>query len=82
MRINQHDTTMHCPYCDDNLTPGFLYHDISSRPTWLPEHVRPFLGFSPINGDPIGKFWTGRIFCHRCDRCMKIVIDIEDERNV
>lgn len=73
---------MQCPYCETEMVRGYLHHEIAFRPTWLPEDEKLVLGFSPVRGDPIGKFWSGKIFCHRCNECMKIVIDIEDKRNI
>lgn len=72
---------MKCPYCDDEMTKGYIYGDRYSM-KWLPAEKKLLFGILAKGGIELGEFnWLERpkIETHMCHKCNKLIIDMNKD---
>ena len=74
---------MNCPYSDKQMQSGYLYGDrITSK--WMPDSKELFMGLVAVDGEPVGQkryLTRQRIRASKCQKCKKIIIDLNDPEN-
>ncbi len=71
---------MKCPYCENKLTPGYIYGDRYAL-KWLPDNKKLTLGFA-IGSETLpssNHSLRPSVKTYKCNDCKKMIIDLIEE---